>query len=308
MVNLHRHYLEAFKMGTAKFFYVPMPNGSFLQEIDLGEALGELSSGFYHDAVDNIGYNGGIRRSVTRGNEIINIQRDRMQLGERLANKFDALQNHLDRGYSVSFCADSDKCWSAFCRRSPSSGDQVIEVNDNIFKDWTGVSTIPATGDYLVIETPSPKYVREIVYVRQVESFSSLSGGRIILDTGERIQFHYRSRPAFVRHYRWWPILKREQSEVGKPIITNEGGRLWSLNITLVPDYEELFVLYNGEDFGGDEITLISPPPTSGPIENTEGETTPTYMIWKNHEDNETSAFEELELDPEFDGDFREER
>jgi len=294
-------------MGTAKFFYVPMPGGSFMQEIDLKESLGELSSSFFHDVVDNIGYNGGIRRSVTRGHEIVNIQRDRLQYGEAVAVRFDALQNHLDRGYSVAFCADHEKAWGAFCRRSPASGDEKISVNDNIFKNWVGSTTKPNSNDILVVETPSPKYVREKIIISSVQSgFTTSSGGILNLTSGTRVQFNYSNRPAFVRHYRWWPVLKRLQSEVGKPIITNEGGRLFSLNVTLVADYEELFVMYNGEDFGDSDITLIQPPPTSGPIDNTSGESFPSYEVWKKNQDDNTSPFQELELDEEFNGDFRE--
>jgi len=256
-------------MGNAKFWYYPQPDGRHLVEIDMGEALGELSSAFFHDAIDGVTYSGGIFRSVGRGGESVSIQRDRMQLGEDLARKFDALQNHLDRGYSVSFCSDSSSAWAASCQTSPTAGTFNLLLKNNPFDAMTGASTIPTANDYIVLETGSPAYTREIVKAGSV-SVTSASGGTIT--TSERVNFDYNGRQVFARWHRFWPVLKRAQGDVGKPIITNEGGRLWSLNVTLVPDYQTLFAFYNGEFFTHTTTSLVPSSPVSGSLTSSSGQ------------------------------------
>ena len=256
-------------MGNAKFWFYPEPDGRHLVEIDMGEALGELSSSFFHDAVDGVTYSGGIFRSVGRGGEIVTIQRDRMQLGEELAHKFDALQNHLDRGFSVAFTSDSSEAWAASCQTSPTAGDFTILLKNNPFTALTGTSPVPFRNDYIVLETGSPAYTREIVEVDSA-SLTSQSGGTIT--TKNRINFDYSMRQVFARYYRFWPVMKRPQNDVGQAIITNEGGRLWSLNITLVPDYQTLFSFYNGSIFSNQGPALIEGSPSSGKIPKSEGQ------------------------------------
>ena len=256
-------------MGNAKFWFYPQPDGRHLVEIDMGEALGELSSSFFHDAIDGVTYSGGIFRSVGRGGEVVSIQRDRMQLGEELAHKFDALQNHLDRGFSVSFTSDSSKAWIASCQTSPTAGTFSLLVKNNPFEALTGTTTIPAANDYLVLETGSPAYTREVVEV-SAATLTSASGGNIT--TQNRINFDYNTRQTFARWYRFWPVLKRAQNEVGRPIITNEGGRLWSLNVTLVPDYQALFAFFNGEFFTHTTQGLIPASPSSGALPSSSGQ------------------------------------
>ena len=255
-------------MGNAKFWFYPEPDGRHLVEIDMGEALGELSSTFFHDAVDGITYSGGISRSVGRGGEVVTIPRDRMQLGEDLANKFDAMQNHLDRGFSVAFTADSSKAWAASCQTSPAGGSFNLLLKNNPFEVLTGTTTTPAANDYVVLETGSPAYTREVVEVASA-SLTSASGGNIT--TQNRINFDYNGRRVFARYYRFWPILKRA-NDIGRAIITNEGGRLFSLSISLVPDYQALFAFYNGEFFQHTSTGLVPSSPASGAIPNSEGQ------------------------------------
>ena len=257
-------------MGNAKFFYYPQPDGRHLVEIDMGEALGELQSAFSHDAVDAITQAGGIYRSVSRGAEFVTIQRDRMQLGEDLAIKFQALQNHLDRGFSCMFTADHAKAWAASCIPSPTAGDFTINVGNAVFSDITGTivsgsSLVPVAGDYVTIETDSPMFLQEIQKV-QSASLTMTTGGSLTFE--DRVCFDYANRMVFARNYRTWPLLKRPQEDIGAPIITNEGGRLFSLSLRLVVDYELLFSKYNGD---GENVPLTSASPSSGDLSNNQG-------------------------------------
>tara|TARA_R110000824_G_scaffold19663_6_gene75683 strand:+ start:6068 stop:6967 length:900 start_codon:yes stop_codon:yes gene_type:complete len=259
---------------SARFYYYPEPNGSHLVTIDLGEELGELFSDIPMDVIDGISMTGGIQRSVGGGGEVITIQRDRLNLGEDLAYKFAALQNHLDRGFSCAFTSDHTKAWCAPIMNYLGSGYFDVNVFSNPFNSFVdplNANIIPSVGDYVVIESKPPAMLHELHKLDDITNLSGLSNGNFL--TKDRINFQY-NRRAFARWYRFWPVLKRPAQEVGKNIITNEGGRLFSLSLKLVPDYSTLFA-YHPESFDGvvqlgDNLVTTSPAtgtlPTGGGI------------------------------------------
>ena len=255
---------------SARFYFYPQPNGSHLVTIDLEEDLGELFSDFIVDAVDGISMNGSIQRSVGRMGEIITIQRDRLKLGEDIAYQFMALQNHLDRGFSCAFTADHSKAWAAPIHNYLSAGTKTVNVYANPFSTFLGTA-IPASDDFIVIESAPPAQLQEMHKIDSVSNLAS-TGGSFTID--KRINFRY-NRRAFARHYRTWPVLKRPDSDIGQNIITNEGGRLFSLSLRLVPDYDTLFAFhpdtYDGVvNLGG---LLSAAPPASGSLPQGQGST-----------------------------------
>ena len=231
-------------MGNAKFYFTPQPyglqNGVSLVTIDLGESLGEMYSDISIDAVDGVTLTGSIQRSIGRTQEIVTIQRDRMIGGEDLAIQFVALQNHLDRGYSVSFAADSDKAFCFPVKGSLQNNSSTINLYANPFQNFTGTSALPAVGDYCTIETGSPAMIQEVVKMQNVSNITAQGGN---VNSVNPVRFQY-DRLAFLRHYRFFPVLKRPQSDIGQSIITNEGGRLFSLSIRLIVDYVTYFVTH----------------------------------------------------------------
>ena len=252
-------------MGNAKFYFTPMPNGSHTVVIDLGEALGEMYSDILFDAVDAVGFTGAISRSVGRTQEIVTIQRDRMVLGEELAYQFLALQNHLDRGYSCSFSSDADRAYCYPLRGRHSSGVKKIQCYGNPFINITGTNNLPAIGDFATVETSSPAMIQEHVKITSNGNINDFGGN---FDIDKNLCFEY-TDPAFVRHYRFYPVLKRPQSDLGQAIITNEGGRLFSLSIRLVVDYMTLYAFhpdYYGESGINIGSRLVGTAPTTGQV------------------------------------------
>ena len=230
-------------MGNAKFYYTPEPfgTGPILQVIDLGEALGEMYSDISVEAVDAVSLTGSIQRSVGRTQEIVTIQRDRMIGGEDLAIQFHALQNHLDRGFSVSFAADKDNAFCFPIRGSLSNGATSINLYADPFQNLTApFTTLPTSGDYCTVETSSPAMIQEMIKVLSGSAVTAQGG---TITTVDLVKFQY-DQPAFLRHYRFYPALKRPQADIGQSIITNEGGRLFSLSIRLVVDYEVLYAAH----------------------------------------------------------------
>tara|TARA_R100000664_G_C2759822_1_gene150040 strand:+ start:7049 stop:7909 length:861 start_codon:yes stop_codon:yes gene_type:complete len=254
---------------SARFYYYPQPAGNHKVIIDLEENLSELFSDWDVDASDGRGMDGSIFRSVGRNGEVINIQRDRMKGGESLAVKFLALQNHLDRGFSVSFTTDHTKAWAAPVLNTPNGGDFTFFVGANPFSvvtHYTGTNVEPANGQYLVIENQPPGMIQEVLKI-DVQNVDFNTGGYIT--ASDRINFSYPSTP-FVRWYRYWPILKRPQEDIGKNIISNEHGLNFSLSLRLVPDYSTLFAFHPGERRVFDP-GLIQDSPVTGPLPDTAG-------------------------------------
>lgn len=232
-------------MGNAKFYYFPIPDARQLVTIDLGEKLGELFSEFQYDVAESISRGG--RRYLSHGlqREFVTIQRDRMLLGEDLALKLESMQNHLDRGGYVSFCADADKAYIHPLLNTIEQGSSTQLLGSNPFKDVTG-SNIPTAGDYITIQTNSPTSIIEKKKINTVDgSFSSSTGGS--LTVSPTITYTYPER-AFARYYRFWPTLRRAAADIGQNIITNENGRLFSLNVRLYLDTHTLFNFHSGFD------------------------------------------------------------
>jgi len=255
---------------SAKFFYYPEPAGNHKVTIDLDEGLGELFSEWDVMANDGRGMDGSLFRSVGRNGEVITIQRDRMKGSEELAMKFIAMQNHLDRGYSVSFTADHTKAWAGPILTAPNGGGFSFSVGANPFRSmthYTGSNPEPSATDYIVIENRPPGMIQEIIKV-QSETVT-FNGGGLITAT-ERINFSYPDLP-FARWYRYWPVLKRLKADIGKNIVSNEHGLTWSLNLRLVPDYSALFSFHPGPRNVYDP-GLIPDSPVSGDLPDRTGQ------------------------------------
>lgn len=258
-------------MGNAKFYYFPIPDARVLVTIDLGEKLGELFSEYQYDVAESISRGG--RRYLSHGlqREFVTIQRDRMLLGEDLAMKLESMQNHLDRGGYVSFCADSDKAYIHPFLNTPQQNSTSQLLGSNPFKDVTGTN-IPTVGDYITIHTNSPTSIIEKKKIATIDgSFSSSSGGTITVDPAMTYTYPERS---FARYYRFWPTLRRAASDIGQNIITNEGGRLFSLNVRLYLDSYTLFNFHSGFD-GIDRSPNFTPSSVPAASGGSSGSTNP---------------------------------
>lgn len=234
-------------MANAKFWFYPI-NSPRLVEIDLGEHLGELFWDWEVTQETATTMAGGMFRSTTTKRQVINIQRDRFSLKEDLAVKFAALQTHLDMGYSVAFCSDAARAYCYPIDGYPTTGDSSVQVLGDPFFQMTGGGNLPSVNDYLAIDTPNlAALYEETKYLSATGAFTAANGGQMNLNTDHKIAFSY-DRVAFIRYYRFWPMLKRANN-IGQNIITNEHGINFSLSLQLTPDLPQLFrfhPLYQG--------------------------------------------------------------
>lgn len=236
-------------MGNAKFYFYPKPSQTpYLNTIDLGEPLAELFSDYEIDAQDGVSYTGRRYRTVSRISEVVRIQRDRMINGEEKASELITLQSHLDRGYSTLFAADSAKAYATYLKQPVFAGDTVLTVSKNVFRNIVG-NQIVVAGDYLMIESENPNMRYQLVEVQSITA-TATTDGTITLTSP--ILFDFDQGTIGVRHYRFWPTLKRPVENLGQNMITNERGFLWSLDVIMMPDYVEMFNNYIGlgQEFG----------------------------------------------------------
>jgi len=205
----------------------------------MGEGLAEMFSEFRKDADGGISLNGHSYRSVGLTQEIITIQRDRMILGVDKAMEFRALQAHLDNGNVCSFSADSSKAWCGYILTSPlSSGSTTVEVSNNPFSSFVG-SNVLAADDFVIFDTQPPAAITEANKISSLSAgFSSSNGGTLTLDRGCAFRYDI---DTFVRWFRFIPIAKRPIEDIGRSIITNEHGLLYSLELRLEIDYASWF-------------------------------------------------------------------
>jgi len=251
-------------MGNAKFYYFSRPAGiSYLQTIDLQEALAELFSEYEIDAQDGVSYTGRRFRTISRLSEIVRIQRDRMVGGEDLARDLHSLQSHLAHGFPTMFSADSDKAYATYLRQPAMVGDTVIYVGPNVYRSFVGNQIVQA-GDYLILESQNPGMFYQQVEIQSITA-TATSAGTITLSTP--IQFDFDSGSVGVRWYRFWPSLKRPVDNLNTNMISNERGFLWSLDVLMTPDYGVYhdFLIPIGREIGDITTGLIdtADPPDS---------------------------------------------
>jgi len=120
----------------------------------------------------------------------------------------------------------------------------------------------PTINDYITIQTPSPNPIIEHQKISSTTSLSAGSGGLISLNG--KMNFTYDDR-TFLRYYRFFPTLRRVSGDVGRNIITNENGILFSLNLSLFLDDYTMFKMHPHDDgivrtpnFGGRGVPSAS--------------------------------------------------
>lgn len=135
-----------------------------------------------------------------------------------------ALQNHLDRGGLIGFAKDHAK---AFCGVIPAGlvgGSTVLRTRGNGFSAWSASGAV-AADDEVVIESSTPTWRREI------SSVASVSGNTVTLS--EATRYSHPDTSCIVRHRDFYPVLFRPESERGRPIVTSDRRRNYTLDMEL---------------------------------------------------------------------------
>lgn len=248
-------------MGTPRIYWYPDPAGS-LETLDFGEGLSdlqELPGALVEDAYTGDGYP---FRSFLQGNFRIRIILERFGSPgtSSLERKFSSLQAHLDRGGFIGFSRDHAKTWASLAAPGPVRGDTTVYTGTgNGFTAWSSSGT-PAEGDELVIESGAPEFQREIAVCAALTVTPAvhlpLSAGCI-----------YTYNQGVIARWRdFYPVLFRPKDQVGRPIVTPDHRRNWTLDLTLEYPLAAVLSLWSGEEWAYARSNSLQLPAGSGPI------------------------------------------
>lgn len=245
-------------MGSPTFYWYPDPGGS-LEKTALPEELTRLETEAPDIVADAVTVGGTMTRFWLSPRRRVRIVLERVASLNTCAmeRELRALENHLRRGGRCGFALDAAKVWATVTSTAPTRGDTSLRVTSNGFTAWEPSGTI-AANDRIIIETAAPSWYAE----KQVAS--AYSDPTVTAP----VTFSYSSAP-IVRYADFWPVLYLEASET-RPMVTDDGRRTWTLDVTLTYDLEAHFALWTEGApyalFGGASGLGLEPGQVEGPL------------------------------------------
>lgn len=228
-------------MATPRFYWYPDASGS-LEVLDLGEELSDLQEIPLADADDSYGRDGQFYRlfHASRLRVRIVLERFGPSAVSALERDLQTLQAHLDRGYSVGFSLDHDKTWAASVTTTPSRGDVTIYTGGNAFSAWNSAGS-PAEDDEMVLESAPPESLREYFKCGALATTPPTDIAR-----AGGLLYSYQSS-AVVRWRDFYPKLRRPKDLLGRPIVTHEHRKAFTLDLTLEYSVQGVLDLWSEE-------------------------------------------------------------
>ena len=228
-------------MGHPVFTWMPIqqrniPHSTDRQSVDLGEPLSDLQITSARNVFDHMGIHGGRSRSMTRAWLDVRITLERFtdrDLFRRLTNMI----NHLERGGTVAFAADSEKIYGSHLSQKLGIGHHHVNVNlGNYYKAWhSDAPDTLAAGDGFVVEDGLPRAARDQTRVSTI-IIPGVDVGetdvRYNLDVRRRIMNDY-AAGVHVRHEDFFPKLVLPQQAVGSPLLTHDHRISYTLDLPL---------------------------------------------------------------------------
>lgn len=135
-----------------------------------------------------------------------------------------AVQNHIDRGGLVGFSRDHTKTFCGVIPSGLAQGSTVLRTRGNGYGAWSASGAV-AADDEVVVESSSPTWRREISAV------ASVSGDTVTVS--EATRYAHVDTSCIVRWRDFYPVLFRPESERGRPIVTHDRRRNYTLDMTL---------------------------------------------------------------------------
>lgn len=245
-------------MGSPTVYFYPDASGS-LQKLAFPAALTTLQVVTPDEAAEAVTAGGSAVTYYIGPREQVRIVLERYgALGTtQMEREMVLLENHLRRGGRIGFAADASRAWAGLAMASVARGDTSIQTGGNGYSAWEPLATLSA-GDVVIIESAAPDYRREC---QQISGYSATGTVTCAVDAT------YAGAP-IVRHRDFWPVLRLAASE-RRPIVTHDGRRTWTVDMTLEYAVEEHAALWAAAAtpslLGGGGVTL-EPGSVSGPL------------------------------------------
>ena len=218
-------------MANSRFYYYPVQGGT-LEAIDVSPGPNQLDEWTPRVRVDATQGNGSPVSVVGPASGRVTIgflNRSYLGTSDRALYRYlSNLLTHLRQGKRVGFSLNHSKTWAGYALHSVARGTTTIRTNGNVLSAWSASGT-PASGDPLRIESANP------VGLSEEQALSgALSAGAATISSGA-VYDHSGAR-VLVRYAYCWPALYLPADQAEEPILTLDGGRVWTFRATLAVD------------------------------------------------------------------------
>jgi len=215
---------------SAAFYYYPEGAAS-LEKITLNARITRLDPSTRAIVDDAYGGDGHFSRSFQGVRRRVRIAIDRVSLltanGKADHRAIQGLLSHLRRGGACGFTSDTTKAVALYPSGGWVANGQILYSGGNAFTSWES-SAVLAAGDEVVIES-APLY--------GVEEYGYLSAWSATQPTlTEKLNHDYAPMAAMARWHRFFPALRLPADALDAPLVTNEHGIGWSLDVELEAD------------------------------------------------------------------------
>ena len=223
-------------MGYPFFSWLPHQTNSSVanrETITLTEDLSDLQITPRRDVFDSYSIFGGRSRENLRAWIDVRITLDRFTDRE-LFRQFRGMIDHLERGGSVAFGNDVDKCFATTLERKHHQGLEFVECAGNLMSHMhPSAPTSLEVGDEICIESLPPKASREYQTIRSkvvtAAGFNYFFGP----DGSPRHLVDSYAALARVRHSDFFPVLILDQSQVGSAMLSHDRRITYTLDLNL---------------------------------------------------------------------------
>ena len=215
----------------AAFYYYPEGNTA-LEKIALNARITRLDPTTKAVVEDAYGGDGRFIRSFLGVRRRVRIAIDRVSLlttnGKADYRALQGLLSHLRRGGACGFTSDTTKAVAIFPSGAWNVNQSVLYTAGNAFVSWESAAAF-AIGDDVVIESAPIFGVEEYSYFTSVASITGLQ-------MGNKLSYDYMPMYAMARWHRFYPALRLPADALDAPLLTNEHGIGWNLDIELEVD------------------------------------------------------------------------
>jgi hypothetical protein len=209
-------------MGDAAFFFYPEP-GAALSTIDLGRRATAIEEWEVRDQEVSRAMSGATSRIVYTAYNRVNVQIDLFGDFNKVV-QLETFVNYMRSGGYCSFTEDTAACYAGFATIRPKHGASNVFTHQNLFSDF-GDTYAGASGDYIVVQSPSPRMIRETVRI------SSAAARNFGLANTLRRDFTNESW-VLIKDRRFWPWLRLEPGTLNGPIVSPNQHRVtWNIEL-----------------------------------------------------------------------------
>lgn len=214
---------------SAAFYWYP-DAGATLDRLVLNSRISRAEPFTLAQASDEYSGAQGFVRSFNGVRRRVRIAIDRKSLlssaGATDYRRLQTLISHLKRGGAVGFTTDTTQAVAAYPSGGWEASYSYVASAGNAFASWESSAAL-AAGAEVVIES-APLYG---VDERQILS-TFTAPGTFVFAT-DTLRHRFSGLDAMLRWHRFWPALRLPQDQLEQPLLTDEHGIGWSLDLTL---------------------------------------------------------------------------